>query len=355
MTTTPNDANAESAAKLVSELSITHKVMSRNPTMLGEAALDAIQKAIEWIERHATTQTQATHGDGEAEKPVAWCDPLAIDPRRMADLAKDGFGTSAVLFATKPEGEMCVPLYTHAAPSPTAAQNDKDERAYLQIIDERDAAQEALSQAYYLVTGRSPDWSSVWGINECLEEIDDAQQLLRKAVPSPTAAPALGGGKDKPSEFYSMAFALDKRGDDLSKYAATLLRQAAALSGVAVGECTCPQFGCRIHTFQPLSGVAAQGDGAKRYELNKFANDLVTPTFFVEGIGYMVRVEDFDKICTDRTIRAVQGDGGELAKALNTRLNELRGMGYIESPHFTVFDIELMEQAAALAATKDKI
>lgn len=83
-------------------------------------------------------------------------------------------------------------LIERYAAQPTSAQNDKDERAYLQIIDERDAAQEALSQAYYLVTGRSPDWSSVWGINECLEEIDDAQQLLRKAVPSPTAALALG-------------------------------------------------------------------------------------------------------------------------------------------------------------------
>ena len=75
------------------------------------------------------------------------------------------------------------PTPQHATPS-SATPNDKHEREMLRTIDQRDAAEEALTQAYYLITGRSPDWSSVWGFAECIEEIDEAQQLLRKLIPS---------------------------------------------------------------------------------------------------------------------------------------------------------------------------
>lgn len=43
-------------------------------------------------------------------------------------------------------------------------------------------AQEAFSQAYYLITGRSPKWSSEFGSPEALQEIDDAQRLLRGEI-----------------------------------------------------------------------------------------------------------------------------------------------------------------------------
>jgi hypothetical protein len=55
-----------------------------------------------------------------------------------------------------------------------------EEKAHLKTIDERDAAEEALSQAYYLIKGESPEWSNLWGYKECLEEIDDALRCLRK-------------------------------------------------------------------------------------------------------------------------------------------------------------------------------
>ena len=58
-----------------------------------------------------------------------------------------------------------------------------------QVIQERDDAEEALSQAYYLVTGRSPEWSNIFGNKEALEEINDTQRMLREvAKPSLKAA-----------------------------------------------------------------------------------------------------------------------------------------------------------------------
>ena len=55
-------------------------------------------------------------------------------------------------------------------------------KAHLQTIDERDRAEEALSQAYYLVIGHSPEWSNLFGHEEAVEEIDDAQKCLRAEI-----------------------------------------------------------------------------------------------------------------------------------------------------------------------------
>lgn len=43
-------------------------------------------------------------------------------------------------------------------------------------------ADEALSQMYYLVTGRSPAWSQEFGYAEATQEVDDAQRLLRNKI-----------------------------------------------------------------------------------------------------------------------------------------------------------------------------
>lgn len=56
---------------------------------------------------------------------------------------------------------------------------EREDRAHTQTITERDAAEEALSQAYFLIKGESPEWSNLFGHDEALEEIDDAQKLLR--------------------------------------------------------------------------------------------------------------------------------------------------------------------------------
>ncbi len=49
-------------------------------------------------------------------------------------------------------------------------------------VDERDAAEEAMAQAYYIVTGRSPEWSNQFGYEQALLEIAAAVRLLKSAV-----------------------------------------------------------------------------------------------------------------------------------------------------------------------------
>lgn len=66
------------------------------------------------------------------------------------------------------------------------------ETAIDQLIGERDEAEESLSQAYYLITGRSPEWSNMFGHKEALEEIDEAQTILRKAVAGAASAVPAG-------------------------------------------------------------------------------------------------------------------------------------------------------------------
>ena len=71
---------------------------------------------------------------------------------------------------------------------------DADDTVHLQTIDERDAAEEALSQAFYIVTGRSPEWSNLFGHDEALEEIGETlsalKQRARSTPPSPSPTPA---------------------------------------------------------------------------------------------------------------------------------------------------------------------
>lgn len=70
-----------------------------------------------------------------------------------------------------------------AAPSAPAGESMADEeRAMLQLIDERDAAEECLSQMYYLVTGNSPEWSNFFGHEQALEYVSDALALLKKSA-----------------------------------------------------------------------------------------------------------------------------------------------------------------------------
>ncbi len=61
----------------------------------------------------------------------------------------------------------------------TIAKNDREAE---ELIDERDEAEEAMSQAYYLVTGRSPEWSNNFGYEQAHEDIAATVNLLKQAV-----------------------------------------------------------------------------------------------------------------------------------------------------------------------------
>lgn len=57
-----------------------------------------------------------------------------------------------------------------------------DEGQMLKLIDERDAAEDALSEAYHLVTGNPAEWSNHFGFKQALEEIDAAKAADQKAI-----------------------------------------------------------------------------------------------------------------------------------------------------------------------------
>ena len=48
---------------------------------------------------------------------------------------------------------------------------ENEERAHTQTIRERDAAEDAMSDAYLCVTGRASEWSNVFSYDDALNEI----------------------------------------------------------------------------------------------------------------------------------------------------------------------------------------
>lgn len=58
----------------------------------------------------------------------------------------------------------------------------KEDAAHEQTCKERDAAEQALSQAYFLIVGHSPEWSNNFGHQHALEAIDDAQRTMRQTI-----------------------------------------------------------------------------------------------------------------------------------------------------------------------------
>jgi hypothetical protein len=53
-----------------------------------------------------------------------------------------------------------------------------EEKAHLHTIDQRDAAEEALSKAYALVMGEYPTWSNLFGYADALEDIEGKMSEL---------------------------------------------------------------------------------------------------------------------------------------------------------------------------------
>lgn len=56
-----------------------------------------------------------------------------------------------------------------------------EEKELLDVIDQRDAAENAMSEAYTIVTGKQVQWSNHFGYKEALEEIEI---VVEKQVPA---------------------------------------------------------------------------------------------------------------------------------------------------------------------------
>ncbi len=60
--------------------------------------------------------------------------------------------------------------------------DDQLEKRLVQVLEERDAADEAVSDIYYKIIGKSPEWSNLFGFPQVIEEIEDAFNAVRAAA-----------------------------------------------------------------------------------------------------------------------------------------------------------------------------
>ena len=52
-------------------------------------------------------------------------------------------------------------------------------RKISQLVKERDAAEEVISEIYFRIIGKSPEWSNLFGHTQAVEEIVDAFDMVR--------------------------------------------------------------------------------------------------------------------------------------------------------------------------------
>jgi hypothetical protein len=83
------------------------------------------------------------------------------------------------------QSDTCVEIATDALNGKEIAPDSKDERDMLQLIDQRDMAEECINDIYFMMTGRSPEWSNLFGYGEALDELTVARQLLGDAAKAP--------------------------------------------------------------------------------------------------------------------------------------------------------------------------
>ena len=63
------------------------------------------------------------------------------------------------------------------------------ERDETRLIDQRDAAEAALSETYLIVTGRQPEWSNRFGYRDAVREIrEECAWLIRPTDSAPPPA-----------------------------------------------------------------------------------------------------------------------------------------------------------------------
>ena len=126
---------------------------------------------------------------------------------------------------------------------------DKEERSSMQLLQERDAAEEAVSHAYYLVTGRSPEWSNHFGHAEAHEEIQDAVNVLREeAKKVPTLEAELAKEREAVADLRAAVSAIPRKLPD------ELMKRGMHISAL--------QIRSAINALTPIARAAVEGGGA---------------------------------------------------------------------------------------------
>lgn len=142
----------------------------------------------DWFMDKVTTNEIILHTDWD----LGWCEINTLEGLMRANRGDYVIkGVKGEIYPCKPD--IFEATYLPATPDArdtSAGEVEKSERDMEQLIQERDEAEEAISQAYYLITGKSPEWSNAFGYAEALEEIDDAQRLLRQSLAPRQTVPA---------------------------------------------------------------------------------------------------------------------------------------------------------------------
>ena len=55
-------------------------------------------------------------------------------------------------------------------------------RQISQLVKERDAAEETISEIYFRIMGRSPEWSNLFGHQQAVEEIVETFDVVRACL-----------------------------------------------------------------------------------------------------------------------------------------------------------------------------
>lgn len=74
---------------------------------------------------------------------------------------------------------------------------EREESDHLRTIDQRDAAEDALSRMFQAVTGRVAEWSSAWGYTDAIEEVEEHVAALAR---QPAAGEVDDDGRDAPAQ-----------------------------------------------------------------------------------------------------------------------------------------------------------
>jgi hypothetical protein len=170
----------------------------------------------------------------------------------------------AVHDASLPVGERfamhkeCLPHGTPISPTPPRLAREGEGKEYaeaemLAIIDQRDEAENALSQAYFLVTGNSPEWSNNFGYEQALEDIKDASDALRKSLATSTFSQGFAAGVEAAAAkcddvATSYLNGLRSENNPDRQYIWREMRQVSANNAAAIRALTPPPTDSGAHT-----------------------------------------------------------------------------------------------------------
>jgi hypothetical protein len=157
------------------EWAVQNAIREANLSRYAEMASRYAQEAAREMQRPSVVFRPKLSADGDQ-----WC-------ALLGDNLQEGLAEALRVMWTGIAGDAIALL---PVPSPQVVGDDAaHEREVLELIDERDAAEEALSQAYFLVMGFAPVWSNLYGHEEALEDIGDMQRDLRLAARLEVAPP----------------------------------------------------------------------------------------------------------------------------------------------------------------------